>query len=316
MRKLGARIRITVQLIDVESGNHLWAERYDRDQQEMFAVQDDIVRSLVGTLVGRLEAIGAERSRRKPPASMLAYDYLLRAIAQPIGDVVAEAEARRCLEKAIELDPNYGHAHGLLAYWLSQVWFRDTSGSDAALDRALELAKNGVRLDETNSHCQHMLGWVYLLRQDFDLAEHHCQLAIDLNPNSVYGLTTMGDLLIFAGWPDEGIAWYRRARAVDPHFNPSWWWRMVGVAHFTAQRYDEAIAAFNRSANVPAWAAAYMTASHALAGRPESVQRCMAEVQRLLPEFSSNGFVAKEPFKLPHDRERLLDGLGKAGLPE
>jgi adenylate cyclase len=105
IRKLGPRIRITVQLIDVESGNHLWAERYDRDEQEMFAVQDDIVRSLVGTLFGRLEAIGAERSRRKTPASMLAYDYL--AIAQPIGDLAAEAEARHCLEKAIELDPSY-----------------------------------------------------------------------------------------------------------------------------------------------------------------------------------------------------------------
>ena len=129
VRKLGTRIRIAVQLIDVESGNHLWAERYDREQQEMFAVQDDIVRSLVGTLVGRLEAIGAERSGSKPPASMVAYDYLLRALAQPIGDLTAEAEARRYLEKAIELDPNYGHAQGLLAYLLSQEWVRDMTGS-------------------------------------------------------------------------------------------------------------------------------------------------------------------------------------------
>jgi len=316
IRKLGTRIRITVQLIDAESRNHLWAERYDRDEQEIFAVQDDIVRSLVGTLVGRLEAIGAERSRRKPPASMLAYDYVLRAAAQPIGDLAAEAEACRCLEKAIELDPNYGHAQALLAYLLSQEWGRDMSGSDAVLDRALELAKNGVRLDETNNHCQHTLGWIYLLRQEFDLSEHHYQRAIDLNPNSASSLTDMGNLLMFIGRPDEAIEWYKRSRTVDLHFNPVWWWRMVGAAHFIAHRYDEAIAAFNRSANVPAWAAAYMAASHALAGRLESARRSAAEVLRLWPEFSSRTYVAKEPFKLAHDRKHLLEGFGKAGLPE
>jgi adenylate cyclase len=282
----------------------------------MFVVQDEIVRSLVGTLVGRLEAIGAERSRRKPPASMLAYDYLLRAIAQPIGDLAAEAEARRCLEKAIELDPNYGYAQALLAYLLSQEWFRDMSGSDAVLDRALALAKNGVRLDETNNHCQHTLGWIYLMRQDFDLAEYHYQRAIDLNPNSASSLTDMGNLLMFIGRPDEAIEWYKRSRTVDPHFNPPWWWRMVGAAHFIAHRYDEAIAAFNRSANVPAWAAAYIAASHALAGRLESAQRSAAEVLRLWPEFSSRTFVAKEPFKLAGDREHLREGFSKAGLPE
>jgi TolB-like protein len=316
VRKIGARIRIAVQLIDVESGNHLWAERYDRDQQDMFEVQDKIVRSLVGTLVGRLHAVDTERSSRKPPKNMLAYDYLLRANAQPIGDIEAEAEARRCLKKAIELDPNYGYAHGLLAYLLTQVWFRDTSGSSVALDRALDFAKSGGRLDETNSHCQQILGWVYLVRQEFDLAEHHYQRGLDLNPNSAFGLTGMGDLLMFIGRPDEAIEWYKKSRSVDPHFNPSWWWRMVGNAHFIARRYDEAIAAYNRSENVPVWAAAYIAASHALCGRVESAQRCAAEVLRREPEFSIKRFVAKEPFKFEHDRKHLSEGLREAGLPE
>jgi adenylate cyclase len=190
------------------------------------------------------------------------------------------------------------------------------SGSNAVLDRALELAKNGVRLDETNSECHLCLGWVYLVRQDFDLSEHHYRLAVDLNPNSARSFTGMGDVLMMTGRPDEAIEWYKRTRIVDPHFNPSWWWRMVGLAHFIAHRYDEAIAAFSRSANMPAWAEAYIAASHALAGRLDSAQRCGAEVLRLLPDFSSKSFAAKEPYKLPHDRERLLDGLGKAGLPD
>jgi tetratricopeptide (TPR) repeat protein len=247
---------------------------------------------------------------------MLAYDYLLRANAQPIGDLAAEAEARRWLEKAIELDPSYGDAQSLLAYLLSQEWFRDISGSDAVLDRALELAKNGVRLDETNSQCQLHLGWIYLNRQDFDLAEHHYRRAIDLNPNSASNLTGMGDLLMFIGRSDEAIEWYKRSRTVDPYFNPTWWWRMLGVAHFVSHRYDEAIASFSRSASMPAWAQAYMAASHALSSRLESAQHCAAEVLRLSPKFSSTRFAAREPFMRPQDRERLLEGFGKAGLPD
>jgi hypothetical protein len=91
---------------------------------------------------------------------------------------------------------------------------------------------------------------------------------------------------------------------------------MIGVAHFIAQRYDEAIASFSRSANMPAWAEAYVAAAHALAGRLDSAQRCAANVLKLSPEFSSERFLAKEPFKRPHDRQRLLDGVRKAGLPE
>ena len=203
-----------------------------------------------------------------------------------------------------------------MAYLLSQEWFRDIGGTDAVINRALELAKNSVRLDETNSQCQLHLAWIYLNRQDFDLAEHHYRRALELNPNSASNLTGMGDLLMFMGRPEEAIEWYKRSRIVDPHFNPTWWWRMFGVAHFVAQRYDEAIAAFNRSAGVPAWAKVYIAASHALAGRLENAQHSAAEALKLAPQFSSKKFAAREPFMRPQDRGRLLEGLGKAGLPE
>jgi Flp pilus assembly protein TadD len=113
-----------------------------------------------------------------------------------------------------------------------QDWFREATGSRDALDRAVELAKRSVRLDDTNSQCHQNLGWIYLNRQDFDLAEHHYRRALDLNPNSAVNVTGMGDLLVHTGRADEAIEWYSQAKVIDPHFNPSWWWRAIGVAHF------------------------------------------------------------------------------------
>jgi adenylate cyclase len=314
VRRLGDRIRISAQLIETASGNHLWAERYDRDQKDIFTVQDHVVRSLVGTVAGRLEAATAEQFLRKPAASMAAYDYVLRGIALPIGDAPVEAEARRMYEKAIEIDPNYGLAHALLAFSMSHEWFRDETASDAVLKRALELAKKAVVLDDTNSDCVHVLAWVYLCSGAFDLAEYYYKQALELNPNNAVHFTGVAEWLTFVGRAEEALDWFKQAKVVDPHFNPSWFWRTIGVAHFNAHQYNEAITAFHRSPLVP-WSQAYIAASHALAGRRDDAKQAAAEVLRTSPSFSIRRLISKEPYKRPLDREHLAEGLIKAGLP-
>jgi adenylate cyclase len=118
------------------------------------------------------------------------------------------------------------------------------------------------------------------------------------------------------GRPEESLECFKQARLVDPHFNPAWWTHMLGVAHFTARHYDEAIAAFGRSSTNPLWVRAYLAACHALTDKHESARELSREVLRLAPEFSASRFVEKEPYERPVDRERLLEGLRKAGLPE
>ncbi|MCI0362405.1 MAG: tetratricopeptide repeat protein, partial [Phycisphaerales bacterium] len=243
-------------------------------------------------------------------------DYVLRGNALPVGDVLAEAEARRMFEKAIELDPTYGYALALLAYSLSLEWLRDMTGSNVALDRALELAKKAVQLDDTDSRCNHILGWVYLIRRAFDLAEHYYQRALALNPNSALNIEGIAEWLAYVGRVDEAIEWFKKVQLVDPLFNPAWWWRFVGVAHFNAREYDKAIAALSRSPISSDSVQAYIAASHALAHRTESARESVVEVLRPSPSFSASWFVAKEPYKRLVDREHLLDGLRKAGLPE
>ena len=316
VRRMGDRLRITAQLIDAASGNHLWAERFDRDQQEIFAVQDQVVRTIVATLVGRLEAAGAEQAGRKPPMSLAAYECVLRGVAIPYGNLETEAERRRMFEKAIALDPGYGRPHALLAHAMFLEWFRDMSGSEATLDRAFALAKKAVALDENDGTCQFVLGWLNLFRRSFDLAEQYYQRALELNPNNPEQVARMGFLHVFMGRPDAAIEWLMQAKRLDPYFNPISYCHALGTAYFVAQRYEEAIAAFSRSSTMPVWVQAYLAACHALMGKIDLAKNFAAEVVRLAPDFSSARLVAKEPYKRPSDRELLLDGLRKAGLPE
>ncbi|ANY82567.1 hypothetical protein BB934_30285 (plasmid) [Microvirga ossetica] len=315
IRRLDDRVRITVQLIETATGDHVWSERYDREQASLFAVQDEIVRTIVATLVGRLQATGVRQARRKPPATLAAYECVLRGRSLPIGNTETEAEARRWYERALELDPDYAQASALLSYMLTLEWFRDTSGSDAMLDHALELAHKAVALDAEDPLCHDMLGWVHLQRKDFDLAEQHKLRALELNPADPEQVACMGILFLYLGRANEGIAWMERARQLDPYFDPSWRWRMTGVAHFVAGRYDEAIVAFGRSPSQPDWVQAYLAACYAHTGRMDTARDAAAGLQASHPGFSAARFIAKEPFRRTEDTERLADGMRLAVLP-
>jgi TolB-like protein/Tfp pilus assembly protein PilF len=316
VRRLGDRIRITAQLIDAISGDHLWSERFDRTQQDIFAVQDEIVRTIVATLVGRLQAAGAERAKRKPPASLAAYECVLRGRSLPVVEPEAEAEARRLYERAIELDPCYAQAHALLAYMLTLEWWWDMSLSQSLLDRALELGKKAVALDQHDRLCHDILGYVYLHRKDFDLAEQHKLRALELNPSDPEQIACMGILYTFVGRAEEGVAWFEQAKRIDPYYDPAWWWNMLGVAHFVAHRYEEALTAFSRSPTTPVWVQVYRAACHALLGQMDRARDYAAEVLHRTPDFSLTCLAAKEFFKRTDDTERLVAGMRAAGLPE
>jgi adenylate cyclase len=313
IRRLGDRVRVTARLVHAPSGDQLWAERFDRDQRELFEVQDELVRTIAATLVGRLQATDLERARRKPPASLAAYECVLRGAA--LGEVEAIAEGRRLFERAIELDPTYGRAHARLAHSLYLGWYRDPAGSDATLDRALALARKAVELDPNDNVCQDLLGWIYQQQGSFELAEHHKRRALELNPNSPEQVACTGVLCTFLGRPEEAVGWFERARQLDPFFEPTWYWPLLGVARFVAGRYDEAVLALGRSPTMPVWVRVYLAACHALLGELDRARALGAEVLRLAPGFSSTAFVAKERFKRAVDRERLSEGLRGAGLP-
>lgn len=316
VRRVGNRVRVTAQLIEAGSAHHIWAERFDSDEAELAVSQDQLVRTIVGTLMGRLQVSAAELANRKLPASLTAYDYLLRGNALHFDDHRAAVEARRLFSKAIELDPGYARAYALLADLTYVEWWSEMSESKVELNRALELARKAVALDGSDYTCQGVLGWALMLCQDYDLAEQHHLKAFDLNRNRASVLAGLGGFYAYQGKPTEGMSYFERAKPLDPFFEPNWYWRALGVIHFAGRRYDEAIAAFSRPSTLPFWGHAYVAACHALSLRISDAERHAAEVLHLVPEFSIHIFSSKEPYKQSADRERLCEGLRVAGLPE
>ncbi len=316
VRRMGERIRITAQLIDTETGSHIWGEKFDRDLAGVFSVQDQVVQTIVSTLVGRVQASDIERVRRKPPTSLAAYEYILKANALSWDDPNGAAEAKRLIEKAIEIDPGYGFAHALLAFLCYGAWYDDPSDSDVALQEAYVLAKRAVELDENESTCFSALANVCLRRRSFDQALQHARRAIELNPNNQWIRADMGYILIYVGQAEAALASFKHAREIDPYFDEPWYWRAIGQAHMVLHGYGEALEVFDRVSARPYRTIALMAGCHARLGDIERAKTSVAECLALRPGFSIAHYMSKEPFKFPADAANLAESLHMAGLPD
>ena len=316
VRRMGQRVRITAQLIDSGTAENVWAERFDANEDDIFAMQDQIVRSIAAQLFGKLRMAKLEKLARKPPSSMAAYDYVLRGDALPIGVREAETEARRLFQKAIDLDPGFGRAHAHLATHITLQWVRDYEASASLLDQALELAKKAVALDAREEFCHSALGYVYLQRNAHELAEYHYHQALALNPNHPSLLASLGILYGFRGELDRSLAYFREAITINPHFIPTWYWRNRAVVHFSAHEYEEAIIAFYRSPIMPDWVEAYLAAAHAQLGRMDEARQHVAAALRLMPNLGIGAIMSREPYLHRKDATHLADALRKAGFGE
>lgn len=316
VRRMGDRLRITTQLIDSESGNHVWAEKFDREAADIFRVQDQVVRTIVSTLVGRVQVSDVEKSRRKPPNSLAAYEYVLKANALPWDDPDGAAEATRLLRKAIEVDPGYGFAHAVLAAMCTSRWHDDPIDCNDALDEAFALAKRAVELDESESTSFSILGQVHMLRRCFDLAIECEQRAVELNPSNQWNAADMGYVLTHLGRAEEALDWFKRAKEIDPYFDTSWYWRSIGLAHMVLEQYPQALAMFERAPGRVYRTCALMAGCHARLGDMDGAGRRAAQCLALRPDFSIDLLLTKSPFKNPADAERVAESLRVAGLPQ
>ena len=316
VRRLGDRIRISVQLIDATTGQQVWGDRYDRDAAEIFAVQDEVAQKIVSTLVGRVQVTDADRARRKRPSSLEAYECVLRGNALPWDDPASAAEATQLFEKAIQIDPGYGMAYGLLAIMRADAWENQTGDSTAYLDEAYKLARRAVELDDSESTCHSMLAQVYLFRRAFEPALQHIRRAVELNPNNQWNLADMGFMLSYAGEAEQALSWSARAKEVDPYFDPPWFWRQQGRSYVVLGRYQEALTMFERIPLRTYYDAAYMAACHARLGNSDRGRSLAAECLASRPNFSIRRLLVIEPFKLSSDAENLAQSLRLAGLPE
>ena len=317
VRRQGERIRITAQLIDAETGSHVWADRFDRACADVFQVQDEAVQTIVGTLVGRVQAADAQRARRKPPASLAAYECVLQGNALPWDDAKGAAEATRLFETAIAIDPGYGFAHALLAVMRYRGWCNDLAGADdAALDESYRLATRAVELAANESTCFSILGQVCVLRRSFDLGLQHMQRALEINATNQWNTADMGNVLCHLGRAEEAVIWFKRARQIDPYFDPAWYRHGLGRAHLMLRRYEEAAAEFERAAARPPQVSAFLAGCHAKLGTRGRARAFAAECLDKRPDFTIRRLLAKLPFKEPADAAHLAECLRAARLPE
>jgi adenylate cyclase len=324
VRKAGNKVRITAQLVDASTGGHLWAHRYDRDLEDIFAVQDEVTETVVGTLAGRLETVGAERAGKKPTASLTAFDYLLqgRDLAYRYNRE-DNAKARELLEKAIALDPDYAEAHAFLsrAYrtdWIGG-WARDP---DACLERATEIAKRAVALDDSDSRAQAQMGWVLLYRRNYELARQHIDKALALNPHYPDIAMVLGLCELWSGNPETGLAKVKEAMRLDPFGR---YGIPLGMAHYSLRNYEDAVAALNIVRAKLPMVIAWRAASYARLGQDEQARSTaeafvevasagMADCGASLPESWLDFLAQRAPYKRQEDLDHYLDGLREAGL--
>jgi len=325
IRHGGNRIRIAAQLIDAAMGAHRWAERYDRKLEDVFAVQDDVVRTIVAIITAHVRKAETERSRAKPPNSWQAYDYYLQgaeAFASFASSIRAEDiyEARRVLQQSLAIDANYARSYVLLANTYDAVRFHRLDSdylNFAALDRAHRLARRSVELDPNLPEAHAMLGLVLTWMRQHDASITEIERAMALNPNYVdwrFGLAFM-----LAGNPQRAIDVLETYMRLDP-FHAPWAHFTMAAAHFMLKDYSRALAILKDYVyRVPgaAFGHSLLAATHAQLGQLDEARAEAAELLRLLPGYTISGTARRlVTFKRPTDEKHLFDALRKAGLPE
>ena len=315
VRKVGNRVRITVQLIDAETDRHVWADRYDRELEDLFAIQDEVTAAIVATLPGRVEAATHDRAKRKPTANMAAYECVLAGrVLHHRSTPNDNAAALEMLERAIALDPKYGHAHAWKACVLGQTWvYGWCEDRDATWDRVVEELQTALALDDNDSDVHRILAAVNVVQHAYDKATYHQERALSLNPNNDLIVVQQGELLTWLGRPDEGIEWIKKAMRLNP-YHPERFWNHLGRAFYVARRYAEAIEAFRRITRPDHTHHAFMAAASAQMGEHTSARAHAAEVVYLQPEFAVDAYLATLHYKRESDRAHHRDGLLKAGL--
>jgi adenylate cyclase len=321
VRRADNQLRVTAQLIDATQDRHIWAERYDRPLQDVFAVQDDIVRKVVTTLKLQLPLMEQGYLVRKRTENLEAYDYYLRGVESFVrgwNETKKEAilQARQFFERATELDPQYAEAYAFLGatYWLE--WFFRWNPAPQIFNRALELAQKALVLDESLPGPHVMLGFLHSWKKQHEEALVEARRALALDPNNAESLTQIGQVLAFSGQPQEGIALVEKAMRLNPRHPPIYVFTL-SLTYRMAGRYEEALVPGEKFlALAPNSIPAHFNLAviYSELGREEEAQAVVTGLQRLAPKVSVEFYRQYLPFKDPADVERHLAALRKAGL--
>jgi len=320
VRKSGNRARITVQLIDATTGNHLWAERYDRELADVFAVQDEITETVVATIEPQLYVAESERAKRKAPDSLDAWDLTMRSMPhlwRATGPDIVRAQ--ELLQAAIARDPSYARAHGLLGFsYIWNAWMGWGEDPTRLIPEAESAARRAIGYDDQDPWAHLAMGAVHGYARRHDDAVHEARKALELNPNFSLAYVWLGILMGYAGKVEPSLEALDQAYRINPRdpFNTQLpVFRAIGL--FTAERDTEARDLSRETLKakpdmVGAWRVLTVTTAHL--GELDDAHRALTETKRLQPTISLAWARKYGPWVRPQDLERYVEGFRLAGL--
>jgi len=320
IRQLGGELRVNAQLVDTATGFNVWAERYDRKVSEVFAVQDEVTQSIVRELALNLSSQEKQRLARQATANLQAYDYFQEG--QRLYKISTQQTSHRAIDmyrKAIELDPAYGRAYGAMAVTFTINYQRDwTDAPLETLDRALQLAKKAVALDDTTPQTWWALGFVYLTHKEYSLAEQAAKKSIEVAPNYADGYGLLALINSYLGRAEEAIALNNKGIALNPYYSHEYL-VTYGLAYYTLGQYQDAITILEdgHARNPNHVVIKYLLCANYLrVGRQDEAEWLALELQSLTPT-ANLGIIARTiPVARSDVRQALLADLRAAGLPD
>lgn len=310
-RRQGGRVRINVQLIDAEAGGHLWAERFDREIQDVFAVQDEVTARIVEALVGQL----AVQPARYRPKNMEAHDLCVRGRALHEQSPAAAREGFLMLQRAIQLDPAYAEAHAWLAqsHWIG--WAHWGWSEAEHRPAAFEVAQKAVALDPTFAGCHWILGMIYAYERQWRKSEDEFATALKLDPNCADAWAELSDTTVLAGRIEEGLEHIRKAFRLNP-YPASWYFLLLGQAQYAARDYAAAIDTLRREETYRYGSRRFLAAALAQAGRLDEAKYEAEMFMLSNPHFTIGHWVRTMPLRDDAVEAHFREGYRKAGLPE
>lgn len=310
-RRAASRVRINVQLIDASDGSHMWAERFDRSLEDIFAVQDEVTSRIVEALVGRLTV----QPQRNRPNNMEAYDLCVRGRALTGISPEASRESRLLLQRAIMLDPQYAQAHRFLAVNLWQGWVQWGEPAETNRLAAVATAEKAVMLDPNDAGCHLALGQLLAYERRWAESDKEFAAALEIDPNYADAWMILAENSVLRGQPDVAIERAEKAFRLNPR-PPGFYYWDFGFAQYAARQYEAAVTTLRNAATYRTVSRRVLAASLAQMGLTEEARQEAALFMASNPHFTISRWAAAQPFRDDAIRAHFIEGYRKAGLPE
>ena len=321
IRKSGNRVRVTAQLIDGSTGGHLWAERYDRDLTDIFDVQDDVTRHIVGALKVTLSDAEKSRIAGGGTRNVEAHDLFLKGREWMFAlkrDREIFDRWMACFRRASELDPNYSDAYaGLSMGYSLDHQNRWSDKPELSLGEAERFADMAIAKDDKNPYAHFVASMAAMSKKDYRRWTDESEKALSLNPNYAPATVARGIVYIYTGEPAKAIPYIERAMRLDPTV-PAQYLHFLGTAYFVARDYETAAKMFkDRIAANPHTdlSRAFLASTLGHLGRAEEARRVWQELEEINPRYSLEDHMDRLPFRDLADAERIVEGVRKSGLP-